>query len=169
MKEPGMNIYGNQSDFPARDGSLLHGLDSNNARTRVTRKSGKILVIDDSPSARAVICSMLSEWGYEVFELSSSIGATRIIVRNEIDAAIVDVSMPGLSGDKLVGVLRENPKLEGLVILVISGRDPEQLEAIGRTLPVDGVLAKRELHERLLPTLSRLMFRRRTGIQLTSA
>ena len=109
-----------------------------------------VLIIDDSPAARAAIAATLRLTGYNVFELSSAIGATRTILRNNIAAVIVDLGMPGLSGDKLVGLLRSNARLSQLVIIVVSGQSNEELERIGKECSVDAVLPKRDIGSRLL-------------------
>ena len=116
-----------------------------------------VLVIDDSDAARAAIASLLRAGGFGVFELSSAIGATRTILRNDVKAAIVDLSMPGLSGDKLVGLLRSNSKLENLTIIVVSGQRGDDLANIGRDCDVDGVLSKRDINVRLIPLLDSLL------------
>lgn len=76
--------------------------------------------------------------------------------RNNIAAAIVDLSMPGLSGDKLVGVLRSNARLSRLVVIVVSGQSHEELERIADECEVDAVLGKRQVAARLVPLLDSL-------------
>lgn len=116
-----------------------------------------VLIIDDSPAARTAITATLRLAGYAVFELSSAIGATRMILRNNIAAVIVDLGMPGLSGDKLVGLLRSNPRLTQLVVIVVSGQSGEDLQRIERECPVDAVLPKRDVNSRLVHLLQSLL------------
>lgn len=116
----------------------------------------RILVIDDSDAARAAVNAVLAPAGYEVYQLPSAIGATRTILREHIDAVILDVTMPGLSGDRLIELLRSNPRFNELVIIVISG-DPGHLKRISDTLDVDGVVAKSQLKSRLELTLARAL------------
>ena len=117
----------------------------------------KILVIDDSEAARAVICETLAAVGYEVFELASAIGATRTVLRNEIAAVIVDLSMPGLSGDMLVRVLRRNVRLARLVIIVVSGTDTAELESVRTQGGADAVLSKAHVQSDLVRVLAHLL------------
>lgn len=116
-----------------------------------------VLIIDDSPAARAAIAATLRIAGYCVFELASAIGATRMILRNNIAAVIVDLGMPGLSGDKLVGLLRSNPRLSQLVVIVVSGQDSAELQRIANECPVDAVLPKRDVNSRLIYLLDSLL------------
>lgn len=119
----------------------------------------RVLVIDDSVSARTAAKEILDRAGFEVFALPSAIGATRLILRNRIEAVVVDLSMPGLSGDRLVGLLRENPRLRGLIVVIVSGESPEELKRVAESTQVDGVLSKESMG-RELPTLLRRRFAR---------
>jgi CheY-like chemotaxis protein len=124
-------------------------------RPEVTRR--RALVIDDSDSARAALVAVLEAGGYEVTELPSAIGASRVAMQRQIDVAVVDMSMPGLSGDKLVKVFRDNPRLSRTVIVVVSGRSADELAEVARTTAVDGVLPKGEIRHELVPLLARLL------------
>jgi CheY-like chemotaxis protein len=116
----------------------------------------RVLVIDDSDAARAAINEVLAPAGYEVMQLPSAIGATRTILRNAVDAVIIDISMPGLSGDRLVELLRSNPRCSELVIIVVSG-DADQLQRISEELSVDGIVPKSHIGSRLEMTLARAL------------
>lgn len=116
-----------------------------------------VLVIDDSDTARATMVNAIVGMGYRVVELPSAIGATREILRNDACALIVDVSMPALSGDKLVSVLRANARLKGLVIVMVSGNERGELERVGGCIGVDAVLPKGAIQAQLGPLLARLL------------
>jgi CheY-like chemotaxis protein len=119
--------------------------------------SPRVLVIDDSEVSRLAIAEALLAAGCQVYQLPSAIGATRIILRHNIRAAVVDVNMPGLSGDKLVAVLRNNARLRGLAIVVVSGRSDVELDAIRAASGADGALEKSRVAAGLWPLLSRLL------------
>jgi CheY-like chemotaxis protein len=123
----------------------------------VDRPNVRVLVIDDSETARAAIRGTLRGAGYEVLELPSAIGATRTILRNHIDAVIIDLTMPGLSGDMLMRMLRNNARLQGLVIVVVSGVAAASLESIRAEGGADAVLAKTDVQTELARVLDRLM------------
>ena len=116
-----------------------------------------VLVIDDSDIARSHISGILTEANYAVFEQPSAIGATRAIREFSIRAVVVDVSMPGLSGDKLVGVLRKNQRLNGLVIIVVSAKTSVELAGLSELGAADAVLSKEGLEISLVRTLDRFL------------
>jgi CheY-like chemotaxis protein len=117
----------------------------------------KVLLIDDSEVARTGMRALLTRAKMEVFEQASAIGATRAIIQHQIDVVLVDVSMPGLSGDKLVRLLRDNPRLEGLVIVLVSAECREELEAIAAAAGADAVVSKTQLDEDLVGVLKMLV------------
>jgi CheY-like chemotaxis protein len=142
------------------NGSGAEHAAQSSTRRGSARFEGRVLVIDDSPTARAHIVGLLERAGSVVHELPSAIGATRTVVRNQIDTVVVDISMPGLSGDKLVTVLRENPKLGQLTIIVVSGLSDLELEGVRGSVPADAVLSKAHLETSLIATLHRVRLSR---------
>ena len=124
----------------------------------------RVLVIDDSEVSRLAIAEALSAVGCQVFQLASAIGATRLILRHNVTAAIVDINMPGLTGDKLVAVLRNNPRLRELVIVIVSGRSDVELEAICAASGANGALEKSRVATGLWPLLARLIGHRQERV-----
>jgi CheY-like chemotaxis protein len=119
----------------------------------------RVLIIDDSDTARATIANTLLDAGYQVFEIASAIGATRTILRNQVQAVVVDVSMPGLSGDMLIKVLRRNVRFQDLTIIVVSGTEQQGLETIRQSGEADAVLPKALIPTDLALVLGRLLAR----------
>lgn len=119
--------------------------------------SARVLVIDDSPTARTVMNTLLSNAGYKVFVIPSAIGATQLIYERSIDVVLIDLNMPGLSGERLIGLLRSNPKLQRLILIVVSGENEEELERVRTGGQVNAVLRKEDIGPPLLQALQRLL------------
>jgi two-component system, chemotaxis family, sensor kinase CheA len=117
----------------------------------------RVLVIDDSDDSRMHTVALLGDAGYLLFEQPSPIGATRILLGHAIPAVVVDLGMPGLSGEKLIAVLRKNPRLEGVVIVVVTSVDgPHDARRQGLS-DADAVVLREHLDTRLVPTMQRLL------------
>ncbi len=114
----------------------------------------RVLVIDDDAIARELLVSILREGGHETFELHSPIGATQIIARDGVDAVVLDVMMPALSGDKLAKMLRSNPRLSHLHIVLVSSCDKRELDNLAKQVHADAVVSKRDARTTLLPALA---------------
>ncbi len=109
----------------------------------------RILIIDDDDVARELLSSTLKHASHQVFELATAIGATRAIFEHDIDAVVVDVNLPDISGDKLARVLRQNPRGSALGIVLVSSRPIEELRALAMVAQADAVLSKSDIRTRL--------------------
>src|SRR5882724_4118946 len=114
----------------------------------------KVLVIDDDAVARELLVSILREGGHETFELHSPIGATQIIAKEGLDAVVLDVLMPAFSGDKLAMMLRSNPRLSHLIIVLVSSCDKRELDNLAKQVHADAVVSKRDARTTLLPAIA---------------
>jgi CheY-like chemotaxis protein len=110
----------------------------------------KALVIDDDDIARELLASILKDGGYETFDLPSPIGATQIIFREQIEVVVVDLMMPALSGDKFVRMLRSNPRLKGLIIVLVSSFNVDQVNELAASARPNAVVSKADLRKDLL-------------------
>lgn len=63
----------------------------------------KILVVDDSAFARAILAQMLRRAGYEVFEASGGLQALEMMGEVQPDLVTLDLLMPSMEGDELLG------------------------------------------------------------------
>lgn len=114
---------------------------------------GRVLVIDDDPFMLKVICDLLQKAGFHVITQESPLGATQVIVRERIDAAVIDWNLPGLQGDEVIRLLRTWEEVRELPVLLITGAPSEALTRIRSELPGVRVLSKENLRQDLVPTL----------------
>jgi two-component system chemotaxis response regulator CheY len=88
--------------------------------------SFNVLVVDDSAVVRAMIIRTLRTSGLplsEVHESADGRAALDVLDAHWIDIALVDLNMPGMSGEELIEQVRANPATADLAILVVSGED----------------------------------------------
>ena len=108
-----------------------------------------VLVIDDDEIVRELMCELLRTRGCEVSSTGSPIGVSKLIVQHQIDIVVLDVVMPDMSGDKLAKLLRGNPKLQQLTIVLVSSTQSDNLHRIAAEVRADAVVSKSELREQL--------------------
>lgn len=63
--------------------------------------SGKVLIVDDEANAARVLAAILSECGYDVFEARAADTALKYLEKEDVDAVITDLRMPGMDGMQL--------------------------------------------------------------------
>ena len=112
-----------------------------------------VLVIDDDDIARELVVSILKDAGFNTFDLPSPIGATRTVLDNEVQVVVLDLLMPVLSGDKLAKMLRSNPRLNKLVIVLVSGCELHELQQAALQVKANAVVAKSALRTGLVPAI----------------
>ena len=109
-----------------------------------------ILVADDNPSLAGLIAATLEEAGYEVVTVSTGLAAVSAMERHDISLAVLDVLMPGISGDAVAErLLQVDPTLPVLLMTGSSGDF-----AVGSGLPV---LRKPFPQEELVAAVRRLV------------
>jgi signal transduction histidine kinase/CheY-like chemotaxis protein len=91
---------------------------------------GRVLLVEDNESVRAVAADALGGAGYAVTEAEDGPSALAIAQGREFDAVVADISMPGMSGIELVRRLLETrPRLR---VLFMSGHSEEAIAQYGR-------------------------------------
>ena len=93
-----------------------------------------ILVIDDEPDIREMICEMLELAGYRCLEASNSKVADELLETNEVDGVTLDLHMPGRSGIEWLETLESiRPGLARRTLLVTGSQlGPEQIRQLKR-------------------------------------
>lgn len=103
---------------------------------------GKILLVDDSVSARTTYKNKLVLSCYLVREASSGMEAIKAISEEIPDLVVLDMQMEGMDGTKFLQFLRSNDAWKKVKVLMLSGRitpkEAEMLSAYG----VSDILSK---------------------------
>ncbi|MBX5156477.1 MULTISPECIES: response regulator [unclassified Rhizobium] len=116
----------------------------------------RILVVDDEPHIRDVICFALERAGLTPTAVRSGTEAMTAFRRANIDLIILDIGMPDMDG---LEVCRQIRKTSGLPILFLSARDEEIDRVLGLEIGGDDYVTKpfspRELVARVKAILKR--------------
>jgi len=85
----------------------------------------RVLLVDDNADVRALVARQLKHLGYQVdatADASEFLGKLASVER-KYDLAVVDIRLPGLTGDKIISWLRnsELDHVKNLPVLVITG------------------------------------------------
>jgi signal transduction histidine kinase len=91
-----------------------------------------ILLIDDSPTCRAVLKQALEQDGYRVSTASSGEEGLRVAAMERPDAIIVDGELPGMDGSTVIRHVRLDAALRRVVCLLLT--DQSEMDAELRAL-----------------------------------
>jgi CheY-like chemotaxis protein len=123
-----------------------------------------VLIVDDDDLVRTQLKGLLTQSRYTVHELPSAIGVTRAILQHKIDVVAIDIMMPSLSGDKLAQLLRQNPRLSSLAVILISSRPSEELAELARAVGADATVNKADVRAKFVPAIEAAARRRMRGL-----
>jgi DNA-binding response OmpR family regulator len=88
--------------------------------------SPQVLVMEDDPSVRDLLDTLLSSEGYRVTTASDGVAGLLEAGAHRPAVILLDLVMPDLGGQQVLQELQANPLLAGVPVLVLTGR----LEAI---------------------------------------
>ena len=120
------------------------------------------LVVDDDPGINRLLQARLLARGYQVVSASSAEEALAQLAQNNIDIVFLDVSLPGMSGLDVLGLIREHNHDIAVVITTAFGSERVAIDAM--RLGADDYLRKpfepTEFKSVLKRTVSRLLLNR---------
>jgi PAS domain S-box-containing protein len=112
------------------------------APSAVAQGTGVVLVIDDEHVVRDMAKKALERHGYTVLVADGGLGAIDVLKRHpgKIDLAVLDLSMPGMSGEETLPELRKiRPELK---VFVSSGYSESEAMTMFRGQRVSGFVQK---------------------------
>jgi len=85
---------------------------------------GAILVVDDDAGVRQIVAEQLRRHGYTVLETDRGEQAVTIAERQKVEAILLDLYMPGLTGWQTIERLKQNPATANIPVVVLSVLSP---------------------------------------------
>ena len=118
-----------------------------------------VLVADDDADIRDLVAFKLEQAGFEVIAVEDGQTALDQARSRQPTLAVLDVSMPRLSGIDVCRMLRSDPATAGMLIIMLTARVQEQDVEGGFSAGADDYVTKpfspRELVSRIQSLLSR--------------
>ena len=116
------------------------------------------LVVEDSPTMRQLIAFSLKRFkGCRIVEAMDGMDALKKICSDKVHMILADINMPVLDGLKLVSLVRQNPELKAIPIIIITteGADEDRHRALA--LGADAYIAKPIQSSHLIKTIQDLL------------
>jgi DNA-binding response OmpR family regulator len=128
-----------------------------------------VLIADDDADHRELLTLALRRFGHEVVEAADAHAARQRIEQGGVDAALLDVRMPGESGIELCRRLRDDPATATLPIMLVSADVNVQRIEAARAAGADDYLAKPFHRAELAARLESVLQRRETPAARSAA
>lgn len=84
----------------------------------------KILVVEDNADGRELIVTVLRHQGYEIIEAGSGTEALQAASTRHPDLILMDLGLPGMSGDEVTARIKADPSTAHVPIIVNTAFDP---------------------------------------------
>ena len=122
----------------------------------MSEPSARVLLVDDDTALTELLSEYLSEAGLTVHTAPSGNEALQVLESQEVDLAVLDVMMPGMSGLELLPMIRGRWSIP---VVMLTGRGEDIDRILGLEMGADDYLAKpanpRELLARIRAVLRR--------------
>jgi two-component system OmpR family response regulator len=82
----------------------------------------KILVVEDDPSVRGLLQTLLSAEGYDVATASDGLAGLVKATSSPPALVLLDLMMPDLGGVRVLEEMRDDPDLADIPVIVVTGK-----------------------------------------------
>ena len=101
-----------------------------------------VLVVDDSPFVRKLVCLIVKELGYRLVEAVDGVQALEVARFQSPDAIILDVAMPNKGGVETLKELRADFRFKTTPIIMLTAEKGQTVVAEVVSLRVKGYILK---------------------------
>ena len=118
-----------------------------------TRVSRRILLVDDHVDTREIYAFLLRDSGHVVYEAADGPAALTVLRNIEVDAAVVDIGLPGMDGYELARQIRADAAYSDVTLIAVTGHGLPEDRAHSRAVGFDLHLVKPVTPDELLRAL----------------
>jgi CheY-like chemotaxis protein len=91
----------------------------------MTDNAKTVLVVDDDPDAREYLSTVLEDNGFTATTANDGVEAIAAVEQRVPDLVTLDISMPEKSGVAVYRKLKEDDRLKGVPVIIITGVSEE--------------------------------------------
>jgi DNA-binding response OmpR family regulator len=112
----------------------------------------KILFIDDSPTDRALISSLLTKYNFQVLLAVDGITGLKMALEEKPDLILMDILLPHISGIELCKKMKQEPAIQDIPVVFYTALDtPKDMinyasygahDYIPKSLPAEELIAE---------------------------
>jgi two-component system sensor histidine kinase and response regulator WspE len=116
----------------------------------IGRKQKRVLAVDDSLTVRELVRKLLVSGGYLADVAVDGMDGWNAVRTGQYDLVITDVDMPRLDGIELTTLIKKDPQLKSLPVMIVSYKDREEDRLRGLEAGADYYLTKGGFHDEAL-------------------
>jgi two-component system alkaline phosphatase synthesis response regulator PhoP len=100
----------------------------------------RILIIQDSPSANAMLKFRLESGGFSVETAETGEEGIEKTKANQYQLILLDYNLPGMNGSQVCGILKKEEKTRNTPVVFMSAKDEEKLSRITKEAGANGYI-----------------------------
>lgn len=130
-------------------GGRLKAIQGSGSSQQVYPKK-RVLVVDDSITVREVECRLLENQGYEVETAVNGMDGWNAVRTGHYDLVVTDIDMPRMNGIEFVKLIRADPRLKELPVMIVSYKERDEDRLRGLDAGANYYLTKSSFHDETL-------------------
>jgi Chemotaxis protein histidine kinase and related kinases len=91
-----------------------------------TKASGRVLIVEDSVTSRALLRNTLEKAGFDVITAGDGMEALSKLLEEPVDLVVSDVDMPRMNGFTLTEKIRSDERLSHLPVVLVTALDSQE-------------------------------------------
>lgn len=105
-------------------------------------KNIKLVIIEDDKDIRELLAYNISSLGYQVQSFSNGESGLKHLRNNKSNLLLLDLMLPGISGYDICRIIKSDPKLKDLLIIMLTAKGSEVDIVKGLELGADDYIVK---------------------------
>ncbi|MFN8374428.1 MAG: response regulator [Anaerolineae bacterium] len=101
-----------------------------------------VVVIEDNPQSARLVTKLMERAEIRVTVTDTGESGLEAVFEQHPDLVLVDLGLPDLDGQTVVGVLRQQPGFESMRVIAFTAWPPETAEEMAKAYGCDGVISK---------------------------
>jgi two-component system sensor histidine kinase and response regulator WspE len=128
-------------------GRRLKKLSAEAAAPQEARGRRRVLVVDDSITVRELERQLLENRGYAVDVAVDGVDGWNAVRGGRYDLVVSDIDMPRMDGIQFVTLIKQDPRLKALPVIIVSYKDREADRIRGLDAGANSYLTKSSFHD----------------------
>lgn len=101
-----------------------------------------ILLIEDNADNARLVVRIMKPYGYRILHASDGESGLQMAFQDKPDLILLDLGLPDLDGQTLIGLIKAMPGLEQVRIVIITAWPPDTAQPMVNAYGCDGYIAK---------------------------
>ena len=125
----------------------------------------KIVLAEDDLGTREALIYALGIFGFEIVSTDNGSEALTIIREKKPDLVLLDIMMPGMTGDEVCRAVKDDKELQHIpVLLLTASHDDKTLDCVAKKAGADSCMTKPFTLKELRTKVEQLIPKERTEV-----